>query len=92
MEDGGDLAPGDVLDELGLTFVRAEGADGEGEGERVFVDGPTENLGVRLVMWGMRVVQDDGVEVLGEDGVREVCLFVRGREGGGGGGWWTREG
>lgn len=73
-----ELGPSEVLDVLGETFVRTEGQEGEG----VFVEGPTENLGVRVCMWGMAVVQDDVVGVLGKGGV-ETCLFV-GAEGEGG--------
>ncbi|KAJ4989442.1 set domain protein [Stagonosporopsis vannaccii] len=85
---GEELGPSDVLDDLGLTFVQAKEGEGEGEGEGVFVDGPTENLGVRLIMWGMRVVQEDVVGVMGEKGV-EMYLFVRGN--GEGGGWTDSE-
>ncbi|KAH6633360.1 hypothetical protein C7974DRAFT_392629 [Boeremia exigua] len=65
-----DLGPSDILDDLGLTFVKAQG------GEAAFVDGPTENLGVRLVMWGMGVAQADVLPVVGSDRV-EMCLFVQ---------------
>ncbi|XPS92274.1 hypothetical protein M3J09_001673 [Ascochyta lentis] len=67
------LDPCQVLDELGLSFVEQGGA---------FVDGPTENLGVRLMMWGMGVVQDGVLAVagVGEGGV-EMCLFVGSRDG-----------
>lgn len=70
------LGPVDVLDDLGATFVKAP------EGESAFVDGPTENLGVRLLMWGMSVVQKDVLGVVGEEGV-DMCLFVRGVAGDG---------
>lgn len=66
------LGPSDVLDDIGSTFVKAETRGGE----TVFVDGPTENLGVRLVMWGMQVVQADVLGVMGEGGL-EMCLFVQ---------------
>lgn len=68
-----DMQASHVLDDLGETFVPANA------GEHAFVDGPTENLGVRLCMWGLSVVQADVVPVLAEDGRRlDMCLFVRG--------------
>lgn len=78
------LGPSDVLDDLGETFVKAS------DGEVAFIDGPTENLGVRLLMWGMSVVQADVVSVVGQqhDGV-EMCLFVR--AGGSDGKWMYDE-
>lgn len=71
----GDLGPSDVLDDLGETFVESE------EGG-AFIRGPTQNLGVRLVMWGMGVAAADLVPVGAGEGL-EMCLFVRGE----GGGW-----
>ncbi|KAF1930107.1 SET domain-containing protein [Didymella exigua CBS 183.55] len=67
----GGLGPGDVLDDLGVTFVK--GPDGAG----AFISEPTENLGVRLIMWAMSVAQADVVSVAGER-TAEMCLFVRG--------------
>lgn len=78
---GAELGPSDVLDDLGEMFVQAK--DGEG----AFIEGPTENLGVRLLMWGMGVAQADVVPVVGEKGV-EMCLFVRGE---GEGSWMYTE-
>lgn len=78
-EKGGDLGPVEMLDDLGVTFVKAPG------GEAAFVDGPVENLGVRLVMWGMGVVGRDVLGIVAEEGV-EMCLFV---EGEGEGSVWT---
>ncbi|KAJ4381811.1 hypothetical protein N0V86_003176 [Didymella sp. IMI 355093] len=65
----------DVLDDLGETFVESE------EGS-AFITGATENLGVRLVMWGMSVAAADVVSVIGQEGA-EMCLFVRGEGRGG---------
>ena len=67
---GDDLGPSDALDDLGLSFVQAK------EGERAFIDGPTENLGVRLLMWGMSVAQADVLPVVADKGA-EMCLFVQ---------------
>ena len=71
---GEDLGPSDVLDDPGLTFVKAK------DGEAAFVDGPTENLGVRLLMWGMSVSQADVLPVVRQAGV-DMCLFVEGADG-----------
>lgn len=60
----------DVLDDLGETFVQTSG-------EGAFIRGATENLGVRLVMWAMGVVQDDVVCVAGP-GWGDMCLCVLG--------------
>ncbi|KAF3034610.1 hypothetical protein E8E12_005384 [Didymella heteroderae] len=68
---GDGLGPTDVLDDLGETFVRSEEED-------AFIQGPTENLGVRLVMWGMGVAAADVVPVITGDDRAEMCLFVRG--------------
>ena len=70
---GEELGPSDVLDDLGLTFVKSKA------GEGAFIDGPTENLGVRLLMWAMSVTQAEVVPVMGENGA-EMCLFVKGEE------------
>jgi hypothetical protein len=78
---GEELGPTDVLDDLGLTFVKAV------QGEQAFIDGPTENLGVRLLMWGMSVAQADVVPVIGQRGP-EMCLFVKSE---GGGAWMYKE-
>lgn len=71
-----------MLDDLVLTFVKAK------DGETAFVDGPTENLGVRLLMWGMSVAQADVLPVIGQAGA-EMCLFVEGM--GGKGEWMYRD-
>ncbi|KAF2628691.1 SET domain-containing protein, partial [Macroventuria anomochaeta] len=71
---GEELGPSDVLDDLGVTFVEAKG-------EKAFVNGPTENLGVRLLMWGMGVAQAEVLPVVGVEGV-EMCLFVGAEEDG----------
>ncbi|KZM28152.1 uncharacterized protein EKO05_0005820 [Ascochyta rabiei] len=68
------LGPSDVLDDLGLRFVRHRAGP-------AFVDGPTENLGVRLLMWGMRVAHADVLAGAGAGGGVDVCLFVREQEG-----------
>jgi hypothetical protein len=63
--------PSDVLDDLGLTFVN-QSAESDAS---VFVSGRTENLGARIIMWAMKVVEQDMVPVL-EDGVTFKCLYV----------------
>jgi hypothetical protein len=64
------LSPTDVLDDLGLTFLNQPEGDAP-----VFVNGRTENLGVRLVMWAMSVV---GAETLAvpEGDAQSVALYV----------------
>lgn len=69
-EDG--LSPIEVLDDLGETFVNQP----VGSGEKVFVQGKTENLGVRVIMWAMTVVEQRVLTVYGEAG-EETCLFVQ---------------
>lgn len=71
LQGQGEMAPGDVLDDLGEMFV-------ESEEEGAFIGGKTENLGVRLIMWGMSVAQADLVPVITGDRGAEMCLFVRG--------------
>jgi hypothetical protein len=73
------LGPTDVLDDLGMTFV---------EGKGNFIDGPTENLGVRLLMWGMNVAQAEVLPVSGE-GQTHMCLYIT--HGNGGAEWIYRE-
>ncbi|KAH9864015.1 hypothetical protein J1614_009948 [Plenodomus biglobosus] len=63
------------LDQLGRTFELQSSDAG-------FIKGPTENLSARLVMWGMKVADQDILPVF-EEGVVKRCLFVR--EWGGGG-------
>lgn len=70
LDGQGDLGLGDVLDDLGESFVESK--------ERAFIQGPTENLSVRLIMWGMSVVAADVVPVVTSDGGAEMCLFVKG--------------
>lgn len=67
-----DASPSDVLDELGLTFVN-QPADSTAS---VFINGRTENLGPRIIMWAMRVVEQDVVPVF-EDGQVKKCLYAR---------------
>lgn len=74
------LTPTDVLDDLGPSFVKQDG--------HAFIDGPAENLGVRLLMWGMSVAQADVLPVLAHDGVH-MCLYMT--PGGEGGGWMDVE-
>jgi hypothetical protein len=67
------LSPTDVLDDLGLTFLNQPVDDAS-----VFVNGRTENLGVRLVMWAMGVAASETLVV---PGVREgeaqiIALYV----------------
>ncbi|KAJ4371493.1 hypothetical protein N0V83_004711 [Neocucurbitaria cava] len=76
-----DASPIDVLDDLGLTFVNQPADGGEKE---VFVKGKTENLGARVLMWGMKVAE---VELFGvwEEGRAKRCLLVAGSQGEDGG-------
>lgn len=74
-----DASPVDFLDDLGLTFVNQP----QGSQENVFVQGKTENLGVRLIMWAMNVVEREIVPVwdVGR-GKMEMYLFcVRSEDG-----------
>ncbi|KAF2130441.1 SET domain-containing protein [Dothidotthia symphoricarpi CBS 119687] len=66
-----DESPTDMLDDLGLTFLN-QPVDNTAP---VFIQGKTENLGVRVVMWAMGVVDRAVVSVL-EDGGLKKCLFV----------------
>jgi hypothetical protein len=65
-------APTDILDDLGLTFVN-QPADSTAP---VFIKGRTENLGARIIMWAMKVVEKDIVPVF-ENGSIVRCLFAR---------------
>ncbi|KAH7383293.1 hypothetical protein BKA66DRAFT_570329 [Pyrenochaeta sp. MPI-SDFR-AT-0127] len=67
-----DATPIDILDDLGLTFVNqpAENA------APVFIRGKTENLGVRIIMWAMKVTEQEIVPVL-EHGAVKKCLYAR---------------
>jgi len=61
-------SPVEVLDHLGKTSRLAR--------HRALISGPTEHLGARLIMWGMKVADQDLAPVC-EDGVVKKCLFVR---------------
>jgi hypothetical protein len=67
-----DATPTGILDDLGLTFVN-QPADST---MPVFIKGRTENLGARLIMWAMKVVEKDVVPVF-EDGQIIKCLYAR---------------
>ncbi|KAF2849847.1 SET domain-containing protein [Plenodomus tracheiphilus IPT5] len=73
------------LDDLGLA-CKTQGTD------MGFIRGPTENLGARLIMWGMKIAEQDVVPVF-EDGDMKKCLFVMPRGSGGAavGGEWMYE-
>ena len=71
---GEDLGATDVLDDLGLTFV--QGKEGEGN----FINGPTENLGVRLLMWGMSVAAAEVLPIAGDGGIGMYLFVQSGRE------------
>ncbi|KNG44872.1 set domain-containing protein [Stemphylium lycopersici] len=64
-------APSDALDDLGLTFVN-QPAESD---VPVFINGRTENLGARIIMWAMKVVEQDVVPVF-EDAQIKQCLFT----------------
>ncbi|KAI2482703.1 hypothetical protein Ptr902_05020 [Pyrenophora tritici-repentis] len=68
-----DASPSDVLDELGLTFVNQPA---ESTAAPVFINGRTENLGPRIIMWAMKVVEQDVVPVV-EDGQIRKYLYAR---------------
>jgi len=65
-------APTDVLDDLGMTFVN-QPVDSTAP---VFIKERTENLGARMIMWAMKVVEKDVVPVF-EDGGIVRCLYAR---------------
>jgi len=65
-------APTDILDDLGMTFVNQQ-AD---SATPVFIKGRTENLGARIIMWAMKVVEKDVVPVF-EEGQIVRCLYAR---------------
>jgi hypothetical protein len=67
-----DATPTDVLDDLGLTFVNQSTDDTT----PVFIKGRTDNLGARIIMWAMKVVEKDVVPVF-DDGQIVKCLFAR---------------
>ncbi|KAJ6198665.1 hypothetical protein J3E72DRAFT_238787 [Bipolaris maydis] len=75
--------PSDVLDDLGLTFVN-QPADSTAP---VFINGRTENLGARIIMWAMKVAERDVVPVFEDGGIRK-CLYA---PCGGGGETWMYE-
>lgn len=81
-----DTSPIEVLDDLGLTFVN-QPADSS---TSVFINGRTENLGVRVIMWAMRVVEQEVVPVF-EDGVVRRCLYVRAVGENGGDAWMYKD-
>jgi hypothetical protein len=61
----------DTLDDLGLTFVN-QPADSS---VPVFINGRTEHLSARIIMWAMKVVDRDVVPVF-EDGSTRKCLYA----------------
>jgi hypothetical protein len=63
--------PTDVLDDLGLTFVKQLA----GDDASAFIRGRTENLGARVIMWAMKVVELDVVTVQ-EEGCVNRCLYI----------------
>lgn len=70
---GKDVSPIEYLDDLGLTFINqpAKGA------ESVFIKGRTENLGVRLIMWAMKVYEHEVLLISQSEQVGEDFLFVQ---------------
>jgi hypothetical protein len=73
-----DATPTDVLDDLGLTFVNQPA----GDDASAFIRGRTENLGARMIMWAMKVVEQDVVTVQ-EEGCVNKCLYITPPEGDG---------
>ncbi|KAL6712139.1 hypothetical protein ACN47E_000016 [Coniothyrium glycines] len=67
-----DLLPAEYLDDLGLAFDRQT----DDSTMPAFISGPTENLGVRIIMWAMKVVDQEVLPVF-EDGSIKKCLFVQ---------------
>jgi hypothetical protein len=68
--------PTEVLDDLGLTFVNQPA----GDDASAFIRGRTENLGARIIMWAMKVVEQDVVTVQ-EEGCVNKCLYITPPEG-----------
>lgn len=66
------VVPTDALDNLGLTFVNQSADDTT----PVFIKGRTENLGAKIIMWAMVVVEKDVVPVF-ENGQTKRCLYAR---------------
>lgn len=64
-------APSDMLDDLGLTFVN-QPSDND---ESVFINGRTEHLAARIIMWAMKVVERDVLPVF-EHATVEKCLYA----------------
>lgn len=67
-----DATPTDILDDLGLTFVNQPAE----HSLPVFISGKTENLGVRIVMWAMKVAEQDVLPVF-EHGALKKYLYAR---------------
>ncbi|RMZ73850.1 set domain [Pyrenophora seminiperda CCB06] len=67
-----DASPSDILDELGLAFVNQPAENTA----PVFITGRTENLGPRIIMWAMKVVERDAVPIFEDEQVK-TCLYAR---------------
>lgn len=65
-------SPMEVLDDIGLEYHKRP----RGQVDVAARGSPVENLGARLVMWAMRVVEQDVVAVR-EGGKMKRCLYVR---------------
>ncbi|KAF2036712.1 SET domain-containing protein [Setomelanomma holmii] len=61
----------EALDSIGEKFRSMDANK-----EPVLVMGPVENLGARIIMWGMKVVDAEMVNVMDENGQR-ACLYVK---------------
>ncbi|KAF1944816.1 SET domain-containing protein [Clathrospora elynae] len=69
-----DATPVDILDDVGLAFVNQSVDDST----PTFVSGRTENLGARIIMWALKVAEQDVVPVF-ENGTISKCLYARRR-------------
>ncbi|KAF1828582.1 SET domain-containing protein [Decorospora gaudefroyi] len=67
-----DASPVDVLDDIGLTFVHQPVESSV----PAFISGRTENLGARIIMWAIKVAEQEVVPV-SEDGVVGKLLYAR---------------
>lgn len=80
-EDKEDLT--ETLDTIGENMGSLK--DNLGDYKSVLVRGPTENLGARIIMWSMKVVQGELIPLF-EDGVTKMSMYVVPWKAGGNGG------
>jgi len=58
------------LDNIGENFAHA------GNGKPVLLSAPTENLGARIIMWAMKVVEGEALPIP-DNGVVRTCLYLK---------------